>query len=210
MLRPGEDDKISAVEVRRGSRPARDRDLLQSLELIEVRSKWVTNHCYKSRRAIGLRGYRGAILVREFVRKPRHQADYGDAGHCGEPVRPGCQQRSVATKFVENEAAKALPRLARKQCPRPIPMGESTTQDDDLATRHPLRLYENRIHSDVRYRARRQRLQVLRDPDLAALYDASVVRHVLCLERRHPDALPGEIAAESRCDETFSCPARRS
>ena len=83
-------------------------------------------------------------------------------------------------------------------------------QDDDLTTRHPLRLYENRIHSDVRYRASRQRLQVLRDADLAALYDASVVRHVLCLERRHPDALPGEMAAESRCDETFSCPARRS
>ena len=60
--------------------------------------------------------------------------------------------------------------------------------DHDLAAAFALRLHEHRVHADIRLDSRRERLEVLRDADLAAVDDPGVVRHVLPLERRHPHA----------------------
>src|SRR6266545_4819563 len=84
------------------------------------------------------------------------------------------------------------------------------SQQHNLATRHPFRLDEYWVHPDIGGGSCGQSLEVLCGPDLAALYDTRVVGHVLGLERRHSQALPGKVAAQGCGDKALTRPARCS
>ncbi len=74
----------------------------------------------------------------------------------------------------------------------------------DLAPVVAFRLHQDRIHPHVGLDLRRQRLQVLRDTDLAAVDDAGIVGHVLRLERRNAHPPPGECAGQRGHEEALA------
>ena len=76
---------------------------------------------------------------------------------------------------------------------------------NDLGADLALRLQQYGIHVNAGRNAARARLQRLRPPDLAAiLRHRRVVRHVLRLERTHPQPAIAQQPAQSRHDQRFA------
>ena len=70
-------------------------------------------------------------------------------------------------------------------------------EHDDVGAGVAARLEQHRVHPRVRLDTRRRGLHGLGPPDLRAVRgDEGVQRHVLGLERRDPDSLPGQPAAQ--------------
>ena len=81
--------------------------------------------------------------------------------------------------------------------------------DDHLAVRLRAWFQEHRVHAHLGRGARRERLDVLRAPDLEPVgRHGGVGAHVLGLERRHPQAPIGEIAAQRGRQQRLASVAR--
>ena len=103
----------------------------------------------------------------------------------------------VVEQAVEGVAHDG-PELRAALAPGQLRDGEvGRAQHDDLRARVGLGLDQHRVHAGLRRDARGCRLHDLRAAELAAVVGhAGVVAHVLRLERRDPQALVGQDAAE--------------
>ena len=285
VLRSRQDDEIGAVEIGRVRGPAHVRDLLEQLELVEVRRERVADDG-DDRPRTGARRRRGAVLVGKPVLEPRQHAERRHARQALEHRRRRREQRRVAAELVQHESADELAFVLRQQRPRSVQVREraasvdvrdehdrgagclrtahvrevgvaqvdlrrtsralekhelvlgeqvgerrfdhrpergvagaprpatqlevGAAEHDDLAAVVAFRLHEHRVHPHVGLDARGERLQVLRDPDLAAGDDARVVRHVLRLERDDVDPASHVRTCERRRQQALPRRARRA
>ncbi len=89
--------------------------------------------------------------------------------------------------------------------------GDGPTADDELRAVVRLGLQEDRVHLHRRLDARGLRLRGLSPADLAAVGgDRGVERHVLRLERRHPETGAREDATEGRREQALAHARRRA
>ena len=280
VLRAGQDDEVGPVEVVGASRPDELRDLLQGLELVEVRRGRVAHGRHprsarstpaapRRRPRPGARGRRTGAGRRTASPSSRSRSSGAGASRLSSPrnlfsTNPRRSSRSsfgherprsvqvrerAAAVDVRDEhdgrvgrmrgahvgevggaevglgrAPRALEQhelVLREQAPqrlcrdrperrRPLAPGAAAELVVDPAEEHELAaivrlgLDEDRVHAHVGLDPRRERLQVLRDADLAAVDDASVVGHVLRLERRDPHAAAAERASEGGDDEALA------
>src|SRR5439155_8099411 len=105
----------------------------------------------------------------------------------------------VADAHVADQLTGLLQILASLVSPPDSPV------HDDLRALVGLRLEQDGIHIDMRRQATGFGLQSLRPSNLPAIRrDKGVQGHVLCLEGRHSDSLPGQKATEARGDDALA------
>ena len=129
VLRAGKDDELGVREVAVSRRVANVDDLLELLELVEVRGSRVTDDGDVCRR-LSLRRHGDAVLVGESVREPGEDAERRDPGQLLETFRRRREQGRIAAKLVEDEPANQSLLVGRQQRPGAVEMGEGAAAVD--------------------------------------------------------------------------------
>ena len=134
-LAAGQDDPVHVIQLGRAARPgqAHAGHVLERLELVQVADARIgdDSHARVHRAAAARAVVEHAVFLGQAVAEVhRHHGQGGHAGELLQLIRPGRQQRWIATELVEHETAQTRPVLGRQQRPGAVQVGQRAAAVD--------------------------------------------------------------------------------